>query len=36
MNLLAARESGERAMRSGLVEMLDQAARIVAALEDPR
>jgi hypothetical protein len=34
MNLLAARESGERGMRYGLVEMLDQAARIVAALEE--
>jgi hypothetical protein len=34
MNLLAARESGERGMRYGLAEMLDQAARIVAALED--
>jgi hypothetical protein len=33
MNLLAARESGERGMRLGLVEMLDQVARIVAALE---
>ena len=33
MNLLAARESGERGMRSGLVDMLDQAARIVVALE---
>ncbi len=33
MNLLAARESGERGMRYGLVEMLDQAARIIAALE---
>lgn len=36
MNLLAAREAGERAMRSGLVEMLDQADRIVAALEVAR
>jgi hypothetical protein len=36
MNLLAARESGERAVRRGLVEMLDQAARIVAALDDSR
>jgi hypothetical protein len=34
MNLLAARESGERGMRYGLVEMLDQAARIVEVLED--
>ncbi len=34
MNLLAARESGERGIRSGLIRMLDQAARIVAALED--
>jgi hypothetical protein len=33
LNLLAARESGERGIRNGLVEMLDQAARIVAALE---
>ncbi|UCC24951.1 MAG: hypothetical protein JSU98_14635 [Gemmatimonadales bacterium] len=33
MNLLAARESGERTIRPGLVEMVDQAARIVAALE---
>lgn len=33
MNLLAARESGERGIRYGLVEMLDQAALIVAALE---
>lgn len=36
LNLLAARESGERAIRTGLVEMLDQAARITAALEDSR
>jgi hypothetical protein len=36
MNLLAARESGERGMRSGLVDMLDQAARIVAALENAK
>ena len=36
MNLLAARESGERGMRYGLVAMLDQAARIVEALEGPR
>jgi hypothetical protein len=35
MNLLAARESGERGMRYGLVDMIDQAARIVAALDDP-
>lgn len=34
MNLLAARESGERGMRYGLVEMLDRATRIDAALED--
>jgi hypothetical protein len=34
MNLLAARESGERGMRPGLVEMVDQADRIIAALED--
>jgi hypothetical protein len=34
MNLLAARESGERGMRYGLVEMLDQTALIIAALED--
>ena len=34
MNHLAARESGERGMRYGLVEMLEQAALIVAALED--
>ena len=34
MNLLAARESGERGIRYGLVEMLDQAALIVAALAD--
>jgi len=34
MNLLAARESGERGMRYGLVDMLDRAARIDAALED--
>ncbi len=33
LNLLAARESGERGMRYGLVEMLDQADRIIAALE---
>lgn len=33
LNLLAARESGERGLRRGLVQMLDQAARIVAALE---
>lgn len=33
LNLLAARESGERGMRRGLVEMLDQADRIVAGLE---
>lgn len=33
INLLAARESGGRGMRYGLVEMLDQAARIIAALE---
>lgn len=33
MNLLAARESGERGMRYGLVELLDQADRIVTALE---
>lgn len=36
LNLLAARESGERAIRTGLVEMLDQAARITAALEGSR
>jgi hypothetical protein len=36
MNLLAARESGERALQSGLVEMLDQAAAVVTALEDLR
>jgi len=36
MNLLAARESGERGLRSSLVEMLGQADRIVAALEDLR
>lgn len=34
INLLAARESGERGMLNGLVEVLDQADRIVAALED--
>ena len=34
MNLLAARESGDRGMRYGLVDMLDQADRIIAALED--
>jgi len=33
MNLLAARESGERGVRYGLVEMLNQTALIVAALE---
>lgn len=36
MNLLAAREAGERAMRSGVVGMLDEAGRIVAALEAAR
>lgn len=36
MNLLAARESGDRGMRFGLLAMLDQAARIVAALEGLR
>lgn len=36
LNLLAARESGERGMRHGLVEMLDQAKRMVEALEDLR
>ena len=34
MNLLAARESGERGLRPGLVDMRDQAARIVLALAD--
>ncbi|MCL7963402.1 MAG: hypothetical protein M8860_11195 [marine benthic group bacterium] len=34
VNLLAARESGERGMRYGLVEMLDQAALILNALEN--
>ena len=34
LNLLAAREAGERGLRSGLVDMLDQAARIVASLEE--
>lgn len=33
MNLLAARESGERGILPGLAEMIDQAARIVSALE---
>lgn len=33
MNLLAAREAGERGMRRGLVEMLEQATSIVSALE---
>jgi hypothetical protein len=36
MNLLAARESGERGIRYGLVAMLDQTALIVAALEDSK
>lgn len=36
MNLLAARESGERGIRSGLVEMLGQTDLIVAALEDAK
>jgi hypothetical protein len=36
LNLLAAREAGERAIRIGLIEMLDQAARVTAALEKPR
>lgn len=36
MNLLAARESGERGIRSGLLQMLDQAARIVAVLDQSR
>jgi hypothetical protein len=36
LNLLAAREAGAGGIRVGLVEMLDQAARIVAALEDLR
>ena len=35
MNLLAAREAADRGIRIGLVEMLDQAARIVATLERP-
>ena len=34
MNLLAARESGERGVRYGLLKMLEQAALIVAAMED--
>jgi hypothetical protein len=34
VNLLAARESGERGMRYGLAEMLDQAARTLSALEN--
>jgi hypothetical protein len=33
MNLLAARESGERGIRTGLAEMADEAKRIVASLE---
>jgi hypothetical protein len=36
MNLLAARESGERALRSGLVEMPTQTVLVVAVLEDLR
>jgi hypothetical protein len=36
VNLLAARESGERGMRYGLVDMIDQAARILAAIDDSK
>ena len=36
VNLLAARVSGERGLRRGLVDMLDQADWVIAALRDPR
>ena len=36
MNLLAARESSERAMRTGLVNLMDEAARIIDVLEASR
>lgn len=36
LNLLAARESGERGLRRGLVEMMEDAETIRAALEEMR